>query len=30
MDETEIKHVVEAALLAGGRPGSRERRGEVF
>jgi segregation and condensation protein B len=30
MDETEIKHVVEAALLAAGRPLTRERLGEIF
>jgi segregation and condensation protein B len=30
MDETEIKHVVEAALLAAGRPLSLERLGELF
>ena len=30
MDETEIKHVVEAALLAAGRPLTLERLGELF
>jgi chromosome segregation and condensation protein ScpB len=30
MDETEIKHVVEAALLAAGRPVTRERLGAIF
>ena len=30
MDETEIKHVVEAALLAAGRPLTLERLGEIF
>ena len=30
MDETEIKHVVEAALLAAGRPLTLERIGELF
>jgi segregation and condensation protein B len=30
MDETEIKHVVEAALLAAGRPLTLERIGEIF
>jgi segregation and condensation protein B len=30
MDETEIKHVVEAALLAAGRPLTIERLGEIF
>jgi len=30
MDETEIKHVVEAALLAAGRPLTIERLGELF
>jgi segregation and condensation protein B len=30
MDETEIKHVVEAALLAAGRPWTLERLGEIF
>jgi segregation and condensation protein B len=30
MDETEIKHVIEAALLAAGRPLSLERLTEVF
>jgi segregation and condensation protein B len=30
MDETEIKHVVEAALLAAGRPLTLERLAEVF
>ena len=30
MDETEIKHVVEAALLAAGRPLTIERIGEIF
>ncbi len=30
MDETEIKHVVEAALLAAGRPLTLDRLGELF
>jgi segregation and condensation protein B len=30
MDETEIKHVVEAALLAAGRPVTIERLTELF
>jgi segregation and condensation protein B len=30
MDETEIKHVVEAALLAAGRPLTLQRLGEIF
>jgi segregation and condensation protein B len=30
MDETEIKHVIEAALLAAGRPLTLERLGEIF
>ena len=30
MDETEIKHVVEAALLAAGRPLTIERLQELF
>ena len=30
MDETEIKHVLEAALLAAGRPLSIERLTELF
>jgi segregation and condensation protein B len=30
MDDTEIKHVVEAALLAAGRPLTLERLGEIF
>jgi segregation and condensation protein B len=30
MDETEIKHIVEAALLAAGRPLTLERLGELF
>jgi segregation and condensation protein B len=30
MDETEIKHVIEAALLAAGRPLTLDRLGEIF
>ena len=30
MDETEIKHVLEAALLAAGRPLTLDRLGELF